>query len=91
MNIVPGSVTSRFYRQGTSYAKGTMIDAYLDDAACSKLYAKWKKNWPAPLEFQGGQTAITCEMVLDVPSNELLKVYGGLSETILAAARTNAG
>lgn len=91
MNIVPGSVTSRFYRQGASYAMGTIIDAYLDDATCSKLYSKWKKSWPAPLEFRGGLTAITCEMVLDVPSEEFVKVYGGLSETILAAARSNSG
>jgi len=92
MNIIPGSVFTKFYRQGKSYAIGTIIDAYLDDKTCSALYSKWKKNWPAPLEFQGGESAITCEMILDIPSAEFLKVYGNqMSVVILEAARANSG
>jgi hypothetical protein len=67
------------YRSGQSYAIGTIIDGYLTKDEEERLYAGWQTgdpDWPQPLVFQGGVTAITCEMVLEVPETKFNRAYG---------------
>lgn len=78
-------------RQGASLARGTTIDEYLSQETCDALYEKWSPEWAEPLMFSGGIRAITCEMVVDVPKSELVKVYGkAKGNEIYAAAENNA-
>lgn len=87
---VNGTVLS--YRSGTSFARGTTIDEYLDAEACALLYDKWQKGWPEPYMFSGGVTAITCEQVLEVSEKEFIKVYGKRVGTrIIDTAKRNGG
>lgn len=80
------------YRQGTSYARGTDVDAYLSPEDCRVLYERWKGEWPEPLHFRGGTKSITCEMVLDVGEAELSLVMGkARAARILEVARINGG
>jgi hypothetical protein len=80
------------YTQGTSYARGTTIDEYLPGDLNVKLYEKWQPEWPEVLKFSGGITAITCEMVLEVPEKELTRVFGKKDATeILEVAKRNTG
>lgn len=91
MSTVP-LVTKTFIRQGASLARGTTIDEYLSEKDCKVLYSGWQKNWPEPLEFHGGITAITCEMVLEVPEKEFVKSIGkAVGTRIYDVARRNAG
>ena len=90
----PGS--KMFITQGSSYAMGTILDAYLAPEDNALLYNTWRKSWPTPLEFSGGITAITCEQVLEVPEGEFLAGFGGkkakeAAGRILSAAKTNTG
>lgn len=78
-------------RQGSSYARGTTIDGFLSEEDCSFLYTAWKKSWPEPLKFHGGVTAITCEMVLQVPEKELKEVLGTHADAIIEVSKRNAG
>lgn len=87
-----------FVTQGLSFARGTTIDEYLSAKDCAALYEKWQKDWPELYRFRGGITAITCEMVLEVPEAAFRKVYGGRGnedrgrpDRILEIARRNAG
>lgn len=92
-------VSGTSYRSGTSFARGTMIDAYLSGDVCTRLYSVWEEHpeWPEVLRFSGGISAITCEMILDVREEDFLKSFGTkkadmrLAETILSVAKTNAG
>lgn len=77
-------------RQGGSYSRGTTIDGYLSEEDCNFLYANWKQEWPEPLKFHGGTTAITCEMVLEVPEKELKAVLGKHADNIIAVSKRNA-
>jgi len=80
------------YRAGTAYARGTTIDPYLTDEDREVLYEKWDNAWGYPQEFHGGDTAITCEMVIEVSEGNLAKVFGkSRAGRILTAARSNAG
>lgn len=86
----PGNITSTFIRQGASLARGTTIDGYLTEEDAQLLYKNWRDRWEKPLEFQGGVTAITCEMVLDLPEKELKAVYGKeAAQRIIDAAKRN--
>jgi hypothetical protein len=76
-------VTRTFYRQGISYAPGTIIDGYLDDKTCAILYEKWKPEWPEPLVYPGNQKAITAEMILEVSFRQLVRVYKKKRATLL--------
>jgi len=69
-------VTSTHITQGASFARGTTVDEYLSDGDCMKLYASWLPAWPDKLTFSGGVTAITVELINEVPVKELTKVYG---------------
>lgn len=63
-------------RAGGSYAVGTIIDQYLDEEDTKALYEFWKDKWALPLEYPGGQYAITCDMVASAPLEELVASYG---------------
>lgn len=54
----------------------TVIDGWLDPEDIDVLYKKWKPSWPAPLEFSGGVTGITCEAILQVPESQLNRTFG---------------
>lgn len=69
-------VTKTYYHRGTSYAIGTIIDAYLEEPLVKLLYEKWNDDWGAKLEFPGRIYAITAEMILEVPRGELFRTYG---------------
>jgi hypothetical protein len=64
------------YRQGLSYARGVTIDLMLTEEDVQVLYEKWQPTWPEKIEFQGGVQGITCDMLYQVPHNELVAVYG---------------
>ena len=64
------------YRSGTSFARGTTIDAHLPEELNDKLYKLWNNAWGEPFGFHGGIKAITCEMVLEAPKSEFLKTMG---------------
>jgi hypothetical protein len=91
------NVTKLYYRQGTSYARGTTIDAYLQDDDNTLLYEIWQPSWPEPFGFHGGEKAITAEMILEVPTDEFIKAFGrkkgnrAAALRILEAAKRNAG
>ena len=76
-------VTSKRYRQGTSFAIGTIIDGYLEDKEAEKVYARWKEDWPEPLGFPGGQQGITFEMIREIPQTKLNRTFGKVLGTIL--------
>lgn len=63
-------------RAGGSYAVGTLIDQYLDEEDVKILYERWRDKWALPLEYPGSQYAITCDMIAEVPLDELVSVYG---------------
>lgn len=77
------------YRSGTSFFSGTLIDGYLIPEDEKALYNVWEVNpsWPAPLEYQGGVKAITCEMVLEVAEPEFLAAFGKTKASKEQAAR----
>jgi hypothetical protein len=75
-------------RAGSSYARETAIDPYIDEGLVEEVYEKWSDEWQSPQVFQGGVTSITCEMILQVPVAELGKVFGAdKTARILKAAR----
>lgn len=57
-------------------AQETVIDGWLTDEEIEILYKRWKKAWPAPIEFPGGVLGITCEAVQQVPQATLNRTYG---------------
>lgn len=64
-------------RSGMSFARGLTIDLVLTPADTETLYKLWNgEAWGDPIGFQGGQSAITCEMVAAVPLDQMVKVYG---------------
>lgn len=78
------------YRAGQSYFFGTIIDGYLNNEMIKLLYDKWQTSWGQLLEFQGNQKAITCEMILAVPKDELERVYQNAASEFLLVAERNA-
>lgn len=86
-----------FITQGASHALGTIIDGYLSANETELLLSIWKKEWTEPLAFSGGEKAITCEMILEVPETEFIQAFGTkkankeLAARILATAKNNAG
>jgi hypothetical protein len=90
MSKFPGTVTKVKIRQGASLARGMTIDGHLAGTDKALLYEKWLPDWPKPLEFRGGITAITCEMVLKVPFDEFKKVYKRRAKDIYEVAERNA-
>lgn len=60
----PVTVESTFIRQGRQYAMGTFIEGHLSPEDYALLSKAWKPSWGEPLMFSGGETVITCEMVL---------------------------
>ncbi len=105
----PGSVERIFIRQGGGAAIGTIIDGHLAEEDAKALYAVWDEHgdWPEPLEFRGGEKAITCEMVVELVGDQgpaenreqkeqafvgaFGKKQAEIAHRILAAARQNAG
>jgi hypothetical protein len=80
------------YRWNLSIARGTTIDAYLGADDVRELYTGWRSSWPEPFVFSGGEEAITCEMVLEVPEQELAEEYTkARARRILEAAKKNGG
>lgn len=71
-----GGISSVRIRQNTSFARGTTIDEYLQEADNAALYEKWSPEWEDKLEFPGKIYAITAEMIVDVPETEFVKVLG---------------
>ncbi len=63
-------------RSGASFARGVTIDGFLSNGEAKVLYEKWDDGWGEPLEFHGGEKAITCEMVAAVPLTGLVKAFG---------------
>ncbi len=51
----PGSVTSRFYRQGTAYAVGAIVDGFISGEETKVLYEKWNEvlGGAAPVSRRG--------------------------------------
>lgn len=91
MQSYPATVSKLTIVKGASLARGTTIDEYLQPADAQLLYNAWKPGWPEPLGFAGGITAITCEMVLEVPEDEFNKAMGGSAgKRIYKVARQNA-
>lgn len=75
------------YRSGSSYARGTTIDPLISADDRSALYERWNTKWGEPLGFQGGEIAITCDMVVAVPLEDLVKTYGkSRAERLIEAA-----
>jgi hypothetical protein len=76
-------------RAGSSYARGTTVDLYLNEQEVKALYERWDRtNWGEPYSLQGGEEAITCEMVCNVPITALTEVYGkGLAHKLFTEAR----
>lgn len=78
-------------RQGASFARGVLIDGFLSYNDVVILYERWKESWPEPEQHRGDEEAITCEMILEVPEEELKKVYGKLrAGRLLEVARRRA-
>lgn len=76
-----------FVRSGTSFARGVTIDPLISTEDAAALYEKWDEKWGEPLEFQGGERAITCDMVSAVPMKYLVRVFGkNRAERLIAAA-----
>ncbi len=76
-------------RAGGSYARGTTVDVYLDPNEVIVLYERWNSAaWGEPYGLPGGEKAITCEMVCDVPLPDLTEVYGkDLAQKLYQEAR----
>jgi hypothetical protein len=78
-------------RQGASFARGSLVDGFIDDKDCETLYRKWSTKWQEPEQHRGGEVAITCEMIRDVPEAEFKKVMGAaLGKRIRAVAMAHA-
>jgi hypothetical protein len=88
---MPLEITGYTVRVGRTFARGTDIDAYLEENEVKALYERWKPAWPTPLEFSGGIKAITCEMVLEVPEKEFRSTFRKMADHILEAAKRNVG
>lgn len=64
-------------RSGRSFAKSPDIDGFLSTSDVEVLYKRWKsKKWGEPITLRGGIISIDCDMILDIPWNSLVKVYG---------------
>jgi hypothetical protein len=68
------------------------IDGFLLNGDTAVLYGRWKaERWGAPLQFSGGITSITCNMIVDVGFQDLAKVYGvRRAKRLLDAAKQRA-
>ena len=78
-------------RMGGSVPQGITIDPFLSTVDTLALYDRWKAaTWGEPLEHRGGQLAITCEMVRDVPLVALTGTYGKNLAMRLVEASENA-
>lgn len=100
---MPLETERTFIRSGGSFARGTTIDEYLSEEDNEKLYQVWEEQpgWPEIFRFRGGQTAITAEMILEVPEADMLKAFRSkfgrkkvitqAVERIQSAAARNAG
>ncbi len=73
-------------RRGSSYARGRDIDVYLSEGDTEVLYKRWRKSWAEPIGLRGGIESITCEMILEIPRTDLVKVYGVMRATRLIKA-----
>lgn len=100
MTMYNGMPVKFSYRQGTSIARGTTIDEYLTQEQCEALYKLWEQHpeWPEIYRFSGGITAISCEMVLEVPNDDFVKAFKkynaqgvAMAKAILTVAEANAG
>jgi len=70
------NTTKIVMRAGGSYARGTTIDLYLAPHEIKALYERWNNAWGEVYTLQGGEKAITCEMVSAVTLFDLTEVYG---------------
>lgn len=79
-------------RQGTSFARGVLIDGFLSEEDRLALYEKWDNEWGEPEQFQGGvDPAISCELVCQAPYDKFQKALGkARAERILAVAQAQA-
>ena len=77
-------VTKTYYRCGTSFARGTTIDAYLfidekegidDSKLLYEIWGKGQPDWPEWLVFPGNFMAITAEMILEVPEADFIAAF----------------
>jgi len=85
--LVDNGVSEYRVVSGTSFPKGVDIDGFLSEEDTRVLYERWKGDlWGEPLVFSGGTKSITCEMVLEVPSKDLIKTYGAALANRLVAA-----
>lgn len=73
-------------RSGASYARGRDIDMYISETDTVVLYKRWRKDWPELISLRGGVESVTCEMILEIPRNALVKVYGVMRATRLIRA-----
>lgn len=85
--FIPNNVKIQM-RAGGSYARGTTIDLYLAPAEIETLYKRWNNAWGEIYVLQGGEKAITCEMVNEVSLFDLTQVYG---RTLAAKLKEVAG
>jgi hypothetical protein len=71
------NTTKIVMRSGSSFARGTTIDLYLDPKEIKTLYERWNQAaWGEIYSLPGGEQAITCEMVKPVSLFDLTSVYG---------------
>lgn len=79
-------------RQGTSFARGVLIDGFLTDADREALYQKWDDDWGEPERFRGGvPPAISCELVCQAPYDKFSRALGkARAARILAIAQEHA-
>lgn len=69
-------VTNTFVRRQVESAPETIIDGYLTQEQINALYGTWLPDWPDKREYRGGITAITSEMVMQIPEEDFIKAFG---------------
>lgn len=69
--------------------RGAVVDTFLSSDDCKVLYERWNDAaWSERLDCGGGEHAISCEQIIQVPAQEFVKAFGKVRATrILSAAR----
>lgn len=74
MNTVYGKVITR--QEVSNYAS-VLMDNILEPDDVALLHKKWKSDkWGSPIEFRGGQLAISVDMVIEVGMEAIVTTYG---------------
>jgi hypothetical protein len=82
-------------RQNSSFTLDAVIDGFLTEKDCEKLYARYveaerKYGWPEIYRLQANELMLTCEQIIEIPEAEFTKVYGkAMTKRVKAAAQAN--